>query len=303
MKAVIFIASLYLRAQRRKKLREINRNINVRGERMLVQRESAPPIEVYRYLPSTEKKEPRALIINVHGGAWIHNHALVLDTESGILADRLSALVLSVNHKKVDEKAFPYAQYEIYDLVKYCIANADEMGIDVNRIVLKGCSSGAHLCACAVQMLRDDGISVSYQVLCYPFTDFTCGGGRQTEIKETLDKIKIMDKVFFTEIKKDDPLASPGINPNLKGLPPTLITTCGADSLRVQGEEYARRLSEAGIDVTLINDENAIHGYLENNYPETKKDGSKSPEQEMLCRTMLERIIAKISKTHSKIET
>lgn len=298
MGLITAVASLYLKTKRVRVANRIRRSKNIRGEHMLISRNNADPVEVYRYYPSKDAKGLLPLVINIHGGSWTESDALVLDTESGMIADRLSALVLSVNHKKVDEKTFPYAQYEVYDLVKYCIANSEELGIDPDRIVLIGYSSGAHLCAVAAQMLRDDGIKLSYQVLCYPFTDFTCGGGRQKEIKDRLDKIKIMDKVFFTEISRDNPLASPGINPNLEGLPPTIITTCGGDSLRIQGEEYAKRLLEAGIDVTLINDENAIHGYLENNYPETEKDPSKSPKQEILCRAMMTRILDQISVSH-----
>ena len=297
MKLVISIVNAYFRSQRRRQLRNIKRRVKVVGERILFSRSDAKAVELYRYLPSAPDKKPMPLVINIHGGAWIRGHALALDSQSQMISDDLGALVLSVNYKKVDQEPFPYAQNEIYSVVRHYIDNADSLGIDKNRVVLIGYSAGAHLAACVAQMLRDDGISLFYQVLCYPFTDFTYGGGSQKEIKDELDKIKLMDKVFFTKIPRDNPLASPGINPSLSGLPKTIITTCGKDTLRIQGEEYARRLREAGIEVTLINDEDAIHGYLECNYPETAEDDSKSPLQEKLCHNMMKAIFEKIKES------
>ena len=294
MNPIISIVNMYFSSLRRKVRRGIKRRCSIRGERFLLDRPSLPPVEAYRYLPTTEAKKPMPLVINVHGGAWVRGDALVLDTESGMIADSLGATVLNLNYKKLDRHPFPYAQEELFSLAKHYIDNADRYGIDKNRVVLMGYSAGAHLCAVAVQMLRDVGISVYYQVLCYPFTDFTYGGGTQKEIKDELDKVKLMDKVFFSEISRENPLASPGINPNLSGLPSTIITTCGNDPLRVQGEAYAKRLADEGIKVALICDVEAIHGYMECNYPETAEDPSKNPTQEALCRNTLGRILQQL---------
>ena len=47
----------------------------------------------------------------------------------------------------------------------------------------------------------------------------------------------------------------------LEGLPPALLQTAGNDVLRDEGEAYARKLDEAGVDVTAVRYEGLIHDY------------------------------------------
>jgi acetyl esterase len=46
-----------------------------------------------------------------------------------------------------------------------------------------------------------------------------------------------------------------------KGLPPAMVQTAGNDVLRDEGEAHARKLDEAGLDVTAVRYEGLIHDY------------------------------------------
>ena len=293
MKLKLALVKFLLKSKRRLTVLRIKLTRKVNGKHFQLQREGKKSIEAYIYSPQNNVSEATKmpLLINVHGGAWIMNDAIVMDSMCQTLSDKLGALVVNVNYKKADEEAFPYPQYEICDTVKYFLCYADHFKIDPDRVILMGYSAGAHLCAAAVQMLREEGIKVDRQVLCYPFTDFTYGGGTQTEIMETIDTVEFIDEVMFCNIAKDHVISSPAQNPDLSDLPATIITTCENDSLRVQGDFYAERLAEAGIKVDLLHYEGSIHGYLECNWPETLKDASKNSEQEAICKKTIDDIV------------
>ena len=58
-----------------------------------------------------------------------------------------------------------------------------------------------------------------------------------------------------------DPRASMMRAEDLSGLPPAYLATCGFDPLRDEGEIYAARMREAGVQVVLQRHPSQIHGF------------------------------------------
>lgn len=257
----------------------------LKGQKFLVPRENAKPVMTYLYRPDGGG-ENLPVVFNVHGGAWVGGDALLLDTQSQEMADRLGCLVVNINYVKADVKPFPYAQYEIRDTVRYFADHAKEYNLDAQRFAVMGYSAGGHLSACAAQLLQQDGIRLSCQVLYYPFLDFTFQGETDKEIKDNFAGLEELNQVFFPNLEAVDPLVSPGLIPEqrLKELPPAILVTCGQDALKSHADRYAGRLEAAGVRVHLLDYPESVHGFLECNYPETEdSNDAKSPRQKKIC--------------------
>jgi acetyl esterase/lipase len=72
------------------------------------------------------------------------------------------------------------------------------------------------------------------------------------------------DQYTTDEAKRNEITASPlrASTEQLAGLPMALVITAEADVLRDEGEAYARKLRQAGIDVTATRYQGIIHDFV-----------------------------------------
>jgi acetyl esterase len=167
---------------------------------------------------------------------------------------------------------FPVAGLQVVAAFDWAVENARAYGAQPGRVALGGASAGANLSAGAAMRLRDRGTTMpSLLALVYP----SLHDGILPPNAETAELLKGVPpaRLFTPESRAainrnylpdgDDPdgYAFAGGH-DLAGLPEVLIVNAELDSLRPSGEAFGAELAAASVDVRVVREHGAMHGYL-----------------------------------------
>jgi acetyl esterase/lipase len=221
------------------------------------------PVRVYR----PEGTTPLPMIMFFHGGGFVVGSIETHDAPCHRLATRVPAVVVSVGYRLAPEHPFPAAVEDCVAATEWVSAHAEELGGDAGRLAVAGDSAGGNLSAVVARRARDaGGPGIAFQLLIYPTTDLTRSSASHRENGEGyLLTNELMD--WFTrcymgecgELRHSD--ASPLFVEDLSSLPPALVVTAELDPLRDEGEAYADRLRQAGVDARVSRYDGMIHGF------------------------------------------
>jgi acetyl esterase len=222
------------------------------------------------YTPKTLRKLAglAPCLVFFHGGGWVIGDLDSHDVVCRKLADEGQLIVISVDYRLAPEHKFPAAVDDAITATKWIAINGKQLGVDAARLMVGGDSAGGNLAAVVAISARDgNGPAIAGQVLIYPATDFamTHPSHREpeTSILLTHSVIKwFRDHYLNGAADAHDWRASPVRAGTLIGLPPAYVLTAGADPLRDEGDEYARRLKEAGVAVTYRHFPGQFHGFF-----------------------------------------
>jgi hypothetical protein len=175
-----------------------------------------------------------------------------------------------VEYTPLPAAKFPTQMEECYAALKWTAEHAGEFGADGSRIAVAGNSVGGDMSAALTLMAKDrHGPKISYQVLFIPATDASVDTASYHEFGTGRFLARAFMKygwdLYAPGAKlRDNPYVSPlrASNEELKGLPPALVITAENDPLRDEGEAYARKLKNAGVDVTAVRYNGVIHDFV-----------------------------------------
>lgn len=228
------------------------------------------PIPARLYTPTALRQADgmSPCLVFFHGGGWVIGDLDSHDVVCRTLAHEGEMLVLAVDYRLAPEHKFPAAPDDAFAAVRWIADNAVALNIDAARLVVGGDSAGGNLSAVAAIEARDaGGPKLAGQLLIYPATDFRMDHPSHREPETscllTHDVIRWFAAHYLSgAVDVEHWRASPARVRDLAGLPPAFVLIAGADPLRDEGDEYARRLSDAGVPVTLKTYSGQFHGFI-----------------------------------------
>jgi acetyl esterase len=231
--------------------------------------ENKQHVKLYVVKPVNASGKP-PVILFIHGGVWIagdfENHKrLVRDLVVGS-----GAAAVFVEYTPIPVAIFPTQVEQVYAAAKWVADHGSDVGVDGSRIAVAGNSVGGDMSAALALMAKDrGGPNIRLQVLLIPATDTNF----ETESYRRFESGRFLARAFMEfgwntyapdEKSRDNPYAVPmrATIDQLRGLPPALVITAENDPLRDEGEAYARKLREAGVEVTAARYNGMIHDFV-----------------------------------------
>lgn len=208
-------------------------------------------------------------IYHTHGGGMITG-----DRFAGIQAilpwvlDN-DAVLVTVDYRLAPEHPDPYPVEDCYAGLEWTAAHADELGFDLNRLIIAGASAGGGLAAGTALLARDrKGPSLIGQVLIYPMLD----DRNQTVSSYQYDGVGLWDResnlmgweCLLGDRRGTDKVsiyAAPARATDLSGLPPAFIDCGSAEVFRDENVAYASSLWAAGVQAELHVWPGGWHGF------------------------------------------
>lgn len=228
-------------------------------------------IPVYLVDPGTAVT-PANVIFFIHGAGWVfgsfHTHEKLVRE----LAARTNSLLVFPEYSRSPEVRYPTAIEQCYSVMCMVPELVKTIGYAVNpyTFTVAGDSVGGNMAAAMTLMAKyRKGPVIQKQLLYYPVTNACFDTGSYREFAECYYLYRAGMEWFwnqYTMSQKDrnQITASPlrASCEQLKGLPAAMILNGEADVLRDEGEAYARKLREAGVDVTAIRFQAIIHDFV-----------------------------------------
>ena len=225
-------------------------------------------IPVRIYVP--KGNGPFGVLVYFHGGGWVVGNIDMTDQPCRMLTNAGRCVTISVDYRLAPEHKFPAGPEDCYAATKWAADNAAALNCDAARIAVGGTSAGATLAAAVALMARDrGGPRVSYQLLVYPATTSALDTPSHRQFaKDSYYILSRADMEWFwghylgSEADRTNPYACPASAQTLRSVAPAFVITAEYDPLRDEGEAYAARLREEGVQVVLRRYDGVTHGFF-----------------------------------------
>ena len=130
-----------------------------------------PPVPVRVHRPVTAEGRLPA-VVTIHGGGYVIGSYDMDDPLLDRWCPGLGVVGVSVEYRLAPETPYPGPMEDCYAALRWTYDNADELGVDKDRIGIYGLSAGGGLAAALALLARDRGeVPLAFQLLDCPMLD------------------------------------------------------------------------------------------------------------------------------------
>lgn len=208
------------------------------------------------------------VVLAFHGGAFIVGGPLGAERIAVPLAAEHGIATVSLAYPLAPEHRAPAAR----DAARSALAGLGDLAwVDPERVAVHGSSAGAALAAGLALHARDQGIRLLIQSLTCPALDSRSPFARDVDhsmqgISPTLtrDSVIAMWEHYLGGAIAEAPSLEhvvPALASDLHGVAPAHLTVAEYDVLRDEALDYAQRLEDAGVEVSVDLVAGTVHGF------------------------------------------
>ncbi|MCW2878468.1 MAG: alpha/beta hydrolase [Sphaerisporangium sp.] len=227
-----------------------------------------PDVRMRVYRPAG-LAEPLPCLYWIHGGGMILGLVEMDDARMIGYVEDVGCAVVSVEYRLAPEHPHPAPVEDCYAGLVWTVKNAEELGIDPDRLAVGGASAGGGLAAATVLLARDrGGPAVAYQMLVCPMLDDRGVTPSSKEFTEAVAWNRDANTFGWTALLGEtrgtdavSPYAAPARATDLSGLPPAYIDVGELEVFRDECADYAQRLAQAGVSTEFHLYPGGFHGF------------------------------------------
>lgn len=238
-------------------------------ERFIPGAEGDPPVRIVIVEPR-QARPGRPGLLDIHGGGYMYGSPEAgLAMLAGRLVAKFGITVVSVDYRLAPGTRYPGSLHDNYAALKWLHDQAENLGVDRQRIGVLGFSAGGGHAAALAIYARDRGeVPLRGQILLSPMLDDRTGA--------TLDPGPALGRFLWTRennrqgwaallgVAAGSETVPAGAVPmrvaDLSRLPPTYIAVGSLDLFATESLGYAQKLKAAGVPVQLQFSSGAFHG-------------------------------------------
>ena len=213
---------------------------------------------------------PLPVVVYMHGGGWILGNAATHDRLVRQLAVGAGCALAFVDYTPSPEARYPVAIEQGYATAQWITRHGAEHELDPRRMAVAGESVGGNMTAALALLAAQRGdVHFVHHSMYYPVTDAAMDTGSYEQFATGYYLSRASMQWFWDAYlpdldRRSEITASPNraTTDQLAALPPALLFVDEADVLRDEGESYAAKLRQAGVEVTTVRYDGAVHDFM-----------------------------------------